>query len=76
MGEGLNFALRRVATVFDVDLHLSSGLVTQQSDAHDHSHRLPPPMLARCHSDEMIIHWENIVAGNSPAVDSWSVTLK
>ena len=29
---------RWVAPVFDVDLHLTCGLVTQQSHAHDHSH--------------------------------------
>ena len=37
--------------------------------AHDHNHRLPPPTLARCPSEELVIHWENVVAGNVPAVE-------
>ena len=51
-------ALRWVATVFDVDLHLSSSLVSHRSHALDHSQRLPPSTLARCPTVEMTVHWE------------------
>ena len=49
-------ALRWVATVFDVDLQLSNGLVVQQSHAHHHTHRLPPLVDARCPSEQLLIH--------------------
>ena len=51
-------------------LHLGCNLVTAQSHAPDRTHRPPPPTHARCPTEEVTVHWESIVAGNLPTVET------